>query len=406
MADAAQFPFRIEGSSMSDTFRTVTSTSWFGRIQRSFGGVIFGLVLIVAMVALLFWNEGRAVQTEKALAEGAGIVVNVEGAPIDPANEGKLVHVSGPIVTQQTLSDPTFAISAEGVRLVRKVEMFQWTEEKSSKTETKLGGGEETVTTYTYSKEWHEGPVDSSDFAQPDGHQNPQPVLESQSFQIDDAGLGDYALTQSILSDVGGGKAYPIPNTQRDAIVAASPLEQDIKLIDGVITASANPSAPAVGDLKIAYELVPLHEVSIIAQQSGKSLSPYQTEAGDQLQLVDDGIVAAPAMFKAAADENSLITWIIRAVGLVLLVVGFSLVVGPLGVIADFVPFIGSIVRFGTGIIASSLGLGIGTLTIALAWLFYRPLLSIIILVIGAAAVAGIVYIGKARAKPAAAKPA
>jgi hypothetical protein len=391
---------------MSDTFRTVTSTSWFGRIQRSFGGVMFGLVLIVAMVALLFWNEGRAVQTEKALAEGAGVVASVQSAPVDPANEGKLVHVFGPIVTQQTLTDPAFGISVEGVRLVRKVEMFQWTEEENSKTETKLGGGEETVTTYTYKKEWHEGTVDSSEFAQPDGHENPQPVLESQSFQIDDAGLGDYALTQSILDDVGGGKAYPIPNAQREAIIAASPLEQAIKLIGGVITASANPAAPAIGDLKIAYELVPLHDVSIIAQQSGDSFSPYQTRAGDQLQLVDDGIVAAPAMFKAAADENNIITWIIRAVGLVLLVVGFSLVAGPLGVIADFVPFIGSIVRFGTGVIAWSLGLGIGTLTIALAWLFYRPLLSILILAVGAAVVAGIIYIGKARAKPAAANAA
>jgi hypothetical protein len=352
----------------------------------------------------LFWNEGRAVQTEKALAEGAGVVVSVENAPVDPANESKLVHVTGPIVTQQTLTDPVFAISAQGVRLVRKVEMFQWTEEEHSKTETKLGGGEETVTTYTYNKEWHEGAVDSSGFAQPDGHQNPQPVLESQSFQIDDGKLGDYALTQSILDEVGGGKAYPIAKAQREAIVAASPLDKDLKLIDGVIMASATPSAPAVGDLKIAYELVPLQDVSIIAQQSGDSFSSYQTQAGDQLQLVDDGIVAAPAMFKAAADENNLITWIIRVVGLALLVIAFALVTGPLGVIADFVPFIGAIVRFGTGIIASSLGLAVGTLTIALAWLFYRPLLSILILAVGAAIVAGIIYLGKARAKPAAAK--
>jgi hypothetical protein len=63
-------------------------------------------------------------------------------------------------------------------------------------------------------------------------------------------------------------------------------------------------------------------------------------------------------------------------------------------------------VRFGTGIIAWSLGLGLGTLTIALAWLFYRPLLSILILAVGAAIVTSIVYIGKARARPAAAKPA
>ena len=37
--------------------------------------MLVGLVLIVAMVVLLFWNEGRAVTTARSLAEGAGAVV-------------------------------------------------------------------------------------------------------------------------------------------------------------------------------------------------------------------------------------------------------------------------------------------------------------------------------------------
>ena len=62
---------------MSDSFREVTSVSWFGRIKRAVGGVIFGLILIVLMVIGLFWNEGRAVQTARSLAEGSGAVVSV-----------------------------------------------------------------------------------------------------------------------------------------------------------------------------------------------------------------------------------------------------------------------------------------------------------------------------------------
>ncbi len=57
---------------MSDSFREVTSVSWFGRIKRAVGGVIIGLLLIVLMVIGLFWNEGRAVQTARSLAEGVG----------------------------------------------------------------------------------------------------------------------------------------------------------------------------------------------------------------------------------------------------------------------------------------------------------------------------------------------
>ena len=58
---------------MSNTFTETTSTSWFTRIRNSVGGVVIGLILIVGMVVLLFWNEGRAVQTYRSLAEGKGL---------------------------------------------------------------------------------------------------------------------------------------------------------------------------------------------------------------------------------------------------------------------------------------------------------------------------------------------
>ena len=84
---------------MSDSFTETTSVSWFGRLRRSVGGVVIGLVLIIGMVVLLFWNEGRAVTTARSLAEGAGAVVSVGADAVEAANEGKLVHVSGTVTT-------------------------------------------------------------------------------------------------------------------------------------------------------------------------------------------------------------------------------------------------------------------------------------------------------------------
>ncbi len=105
---------------MSDSFTETTSVSWFGRIKRSVGAVVIGLVLIVAMVVLLFWNEGRAVTTARSLDEGAAAVVSVDASGIDAAHEGKLVHVSGPVTTDAIPADPDFGIEAKGIRLVRK----------------------------------------------------------------------------------------------------------------------------------------------------------------------------------------------------------------------------------------------------------------------------------------------
>jgi hypothetical protein len=73
---------------MSDTFSVTTRTSWFSRIGSSIVGVPIGLLMLIAACVGLFWNEGRAVQTARSLAEGKGLVISVDPATVDAANEG------------------------------------------------------------------------------------------------------------------------------------------------------------------------------------------------------------------------------------------------------------------------------------------------------------------------------
>ncbi len=114
-----------------------------------------------------------------------------------------------------------------------------------------------------------------------------------------------------------------------------------------------------------------------MAAQSGDSVKPFTTSNGRSLFLSEAGLVGAPEMFDAAQSENTVITWLVRLGGLLGLYVGFSLTFSILGVIADVIPFVGSIVRFGTGLIAFALTLVIGPTVIAIAWFAYRPLLSL-----------------------------
>ena len=289
---------------MSNSFTETTSVSWFGRLRRSIGGVVIGLLLIIGMVVLLFWNEGRAVTTARSLAEGAGAVVSVGADAVEAANEGKLVHVSGTVTTDSTPKDPDFAISAAGVRLVRNVEMFQWKEESHSETTKKLGGGEETTTTYTYSKEWDDSPIDSSAFKQPSGHQNPSMDVRSRSFQIPEGKLGAFTLDQPVLDKVGGDQPMAIKPGQASDIEAAFGSGRKVSVVDGRIYLGWNPSSPAIGDYRIAYDVAPLGVISVIGQQQGAQFQAYQTIAGDQLLMVDVGNVPAAQMFKDAADAN------------------------------------------------------------------------------------------------------
>ncbi|WP_318612899.1 TMEM43 family protein [Mesorhizobium sp. BAC0120] len=385
------------GAGMSSTFTETTSTSWFGRIRNSFGGALIGIALIIGMVVLLFWNEGRAVQTARSLTEGAGAVVSVGADAVDVANEGKLVHVSGPVTSDLTPSDSDFGVSAKGIRLVRHVEMFQWTENAKSETKKKLGGGEETVTTYTYSQGWVDRPIDSSSFKQPDEHENPSMEIQGRSFQVPEARLGAFTLDRTVLDQIGGTEVLSLKPGQQNKIRAAYAGSKKLSLIDGGIFLGWNPSSAVVGDYRISYEVVPLDTISVVGQQRGSQFAPYQTTAGDQLLMVDRGDVPASQMFKDAESANKVLTWIIRGVGLILLAIGFGLLLSPVAVLADVVPLLGSIVRMGTGLIAFLLAVVVSTITIAVAWFYYRPLLGISILAVGAVVAAATVYYGRSR---------
>jgi hypothetical protein len=158
---------------MPDSIQVTSNSSWFSRLGKAFTGIVVGIVLIIVGVALLFWNEGRAVKTYKTLKEGQGLVIDIASDSVDEANNGKLVHLSADAVTDETLVDQDFGVSANAIRLRRGVEMYQWEEAEKSETRKKLGGGEETVTTYTYTKAWSGMLNDTANFQEPAGHENP-----------------------------------------------------------------------------------------------------------------------------------------------------------------------------------------------------------------------------------------
>lgn len=76
---------------------------------------------------------------------------------------------------------------------------------------------------------------------------------------------------------------------------------------------------------------------------------------------------------------------------------GLNLVFKPLSVVADVLPIAGTIVGAGTGLI-SFLVASLGSLvTIAIAWVVYRPLLGIVLIVIAV----GVAVAIKSKLKPA-----
>jgi hypothetical protein len=181
-----------------------------------------------------------------------------------------------------------------------------------------------------------------------------------------------------------------------------------VQAIDGKLHVGADPAQPRIGDLRIAYHVAPAGMVSVIGRQAGSDLNAYQTKAGDQLLMARPGVVSAAEMFKAAESGNRVLTWIIRAVAAICIFIGFCLIFRPLAVVADVVPLFGDILGAGIGAVALLLTAIVAPVVVAIAWLWYRPLVSIVVLVAGGAIALGVKRLAPRRTMraPAAAAPA
>lgn len=379
-----------------DSVTEITERSWLQRIGQSVAGVLFGFALTAAACVLLFWNEGRAVTTARSLAEGAGLVHTVAADRIDPANEGKLIHITGTLTAAGPALDNEFGMKSNGVRLMRRVEMFQWTEEQESETQKKLGGGETTKTTYKYSRNWADHPIDSAKFKERSGHSNPQMTYRNRFVVAPQPKLGAFSVPSDLLRNFGTEDRLAVADEQLQAI--GKRLSKPVQAVDGVLYVSQDPAQPVVGDLRITFTDVRLQPASIVAAQAGSGLGPYRTQAGGTVELIAAGQVSAASMFKEAQDENRLITWLLRAGGVLAIFIGFNLIMGPIGTIADVIPFLGDVVRMGAGLMAFLCTASVAPVVIAIAWFYYRPLVAVAVLVAGAAVAYGVIHWSRGRA--------
>ena len=373
---------------MSDSITEVSEKSWGARLMESIKGVLVGLALFVAAFPVLFMNEGCAVKTARDLGNLAKEVVSVDALKIDPANNGKPVHMSGDAKTDEVLTDSAFNYSANAIHLGRSVEMFQWIEDRKEKTEKQVGGSEKTTTTYEYRTGWSSSAIDSSTFKQPDGHRNPGSMpYEAISLSAKNVLLGSYRLIPAQISQISGKETVNFTAAEIAKLPPA--IRAKAKPSGEWLFLGANAQQPQVGDVRIRLDVVKSPKaISVIAVQNGDTFQAYRGKEGTQQLLVSTGTIDAAGMVQSAQDANVTRTWIVRFVGLVMMYLGLMMVFKPLVTVADVLPFLGGLLKIGLGLFSGIIAFALSLVTIAVAWIFYRPVLAIILLALAVGAIA------------------
>lgn len=360
----------------------VTTTSWGKRFINALVGIFVGIALIIGAFVLIFWNEGNSLHTAQALAFARAMVIPIKGTPIDPKNDLRLVYLSDTATTEDDLEDTLLGVSEKAIKLNRHVEMYQWDEEVETKNESQMGGSEKQTKTYTYKKTWSNHAIDSSQFKEQAGHENPSFPIKSLNKTAKTVTVGDFTLSNDLVEKISG--ETPIDLSHIDTVPIEEKTDKSVHRTDDGLFVGEDPTTPVIGDLKISETVVLPQTVSLIAKQSGSALQAYMAPSGKTISLLQMGQQSSEALIQDAESQNRIITWLLRLASLLMMMIGLALIMNPIVVLADVVPFLGSLVGFGTGMIAFVGGLILWTLATATAWFTVRPWWSVGLIILSA----------------------
>ena len=158
---------------------------------------------------------------------------------------------------------------------------------------------------------------------------------------------------------------------------------QELKLsVQGkYLTNSQDLNHPKIGDMRIIFEYNGSKEISVLAVQQGNTFTSFISKANKSVNRVMDGTKSGKEMINVIKEEDKFTKWLLRAIGVLLCIFGFGSILKPISAITSFVPILGNIAGAAVGLISIVLGLCVGFIVIAIAWIRYRPLLGICLLV-------------------------
>ena len=329
------------------------------------GGILVGIIFILAGIFLLWFNEGRTVKTKAAIMEAEGEYIDVSSETIDKNNEGKLIATNGKLeVSYDGATDTTFDIHVAKPKLKRTVEMYQWKETCED------NNGNEVC---RYSMVWDDEIINSNAFEDAT-HNNPSSMpYSSETFTADGSKIGDFSLDRELLNQLSTNKKINLKDTAKTTNMGLT--------TDGTYYTNVQNETPKVGDIRISFSYSDATNVSVLAVQKNNGFSKFTSKEGYSIYELEEGTLTGKQILQKLSDENNMTKWIFRLMGTLFIIGGFAAIISPLQRLVNFIPFFGTVFGWVTGFATFILGLALSLIVIALAWLRYRPVLSIGLLI-------------------------
>lgn len=266
-----------------------------------------GIALLVISIWALFAVETRV---DVAKLASSAVEISSDSPNPDPSLEGKLVSVTGAIMSGKVLGDGIFLKKGNYIALQRTVEMFSWSEKKAKKVDKKGA---------VYFKKWESDPPSALKFKVPSGHENPKKALESEVFKVADAKVGRYEIDLAMLG------LPPLKELKLNKQKIIPDKKAELAGTSYLFAGKGKISSPEVSDLRISYAVLPMGEtVTVFGKLSNNMIAPYLDQKNYRLYRLfygarESAIASLPAEQKASV-------WLMRIIAILLFGEGVNLI--------------------------------------------------------------------------------
>jgi len=397
---------------------TTTSESWLSLMGKSIVGVLFGIFMFLGAFPLLIWNEIQSAKQYRLLSVAKTVCKNLPDDQFHEEYNGKLVCLHSATTTTEQLADRPFNINfPNSIKWKRLVEMYQWREEKSSRTEDDNFGGRTTVTTYSYTKNWSSIHISSNDFKEQVDHQNPEFPFPQANGKVSKVSVGTFHLSTGSINEI---------DWYHDRKVSQEELEGLPNGMNKTFTIQqdkfwkGDAANPQIGDVRVSFQVINNGDVTVIGKQVNNTfvgweapwcgfaccaskekefdeekqqLMEYKSEDDvsgfrqDKALYIRQGHQLAIKIFEELETKNFTVTMIIRIVGFLLMFFGLYLILNPVVTLLRVIPFIGTffanLLSVGIFFVCFLSCLILTLVIVSIAWVFARPFLTLGLILTG-----------------------
>ncbi|CAD8096747.1 unnamed protein product [Paramecium primaurelia] len=363
---------------------------------------VVGIVCISFSILLLWFNERRAAINSYRLQFARQHCISL--TPFQESNSKDLIHITGQLISDELVTDKEFGVSQINcVKLYRNVEMYQWVQGDNKQQEQK----------------WMDNHVENHF-----GYNNDKSkwVLKSETFLNQIVKLHQFHLEEDMKKEL----KTPLQNVklnQANVQIAQQKYKNSgfcrFLLQDDYIYMHQVEDQIVNGDLRICFKQVTCSDATIVARGDNTKLVVWQFEdtfnqtvARDydehertccnlpvpndskpikEIYWIFQGLFTPEECFSKVVNENAMLFWVFRSIGYILIAIGTIILLSPVSFLTDFIPT-EKLTGLSFFIFGSIAALPITIFSICFSWVYYRPKIGFLMLLISIILGGGIFY--------------